>query len=363
MLMALSDREQDLVLATKELDKEAAYSCPSCQSRVHLKIGKVIRPHFAHYQHSACEVFSEGETAEHIEGKLQLAKWFETLNLKVEVEAYLPELKQRPDLLVTTNQQKIAIEFQCSAIPIEKVVERTEGYQKAGYQVVWLLGEQFIYGRKLTGFQQACLTNFKNQLVLFHYFTETQRLEYRTNFQLKQTRKMSCTKRLLRWGQPLRFHVEKTKPPSQKINYELEHQKLSRQCQRPSPKLKQFLELLYQNEESIISMPKELYAVAPSEWVIKDQSQEWKFRFILWLESFPLDTIITRRMLENYAQTVKFHDISQLTSPQKLRPFYEIIQILVKTGTLKQVRLNKWAIARYPERFQHLEEKFHQMIF
>ena len=64
----------------------------------------------------------------------------------VQVEAYLPTLKQRPDLLIG----KIAIEIQCSPLPIKRLVERTETYQTHGYQVVWILGERLVPKDKLT---------------------------------------------------------------------------------------------------------------------------------------------------------------------------------------------------------------------
>ena len=55
-------------------------------------------------------------------------------------------MKQRPDLLIG----KIAIEIQCSPLPIKRLVERTETYQTHGYQVVWILGERLVPKDKLT---------------------------------------------------------------------------------------------------------------------------------------------------------------------------------------------------------------------
>ena len=90
--------------------------------------GPIKIPHFAHRKKNSCWYEAEAETEEHLPqrfcGKVFTRK-------AVQVEAYLPTLKQRPDLLIG----KIAIEIQCSPLP-KRLVERTETYQTHGYQVV-----------------------------------------------------------------------------------------------------------------------------------------------------------------------------------------------------------------------------------
>ena len=86
MLMAKMANQQ-LVTASHQLTKEDKYYCPACQKGVHLKQGAVMRPHFAHFKAEACAAFSEGETAEHLEGKVQLREWLERLNVRVAMEA------------------------------------------------------------------------------------------------------------------------------------------------------------------------------------------------------------------------------------------------------------------------------------
>src|SRR5690554_1948582 len=104
MLIAINHQHQQIT-AHKDLSKQDHYSCPACQSPVHLKAGSVMRPHFAHYKKSHCAVFSEGETEEHLEGKQQLYDWLKSLGYTVEMEAYLPEMKQRPDILLKSNRE------------------------------------------------------------------------------------------------------------------------------------------------------------------------------------------------------------------------------------------------------------------
>ena len=357
MLVALN-REEKLVVADTTLSKDDTYHCPACRGAVHLKKGTIMRPHFAHYKQATCAAFSEGETAEHIQGKLQLAAWFDRLNVPNEMEAYLPELKQRPDLLVTTSNRKIAVEFQCNPIAIEQVVARTAGYLKAGYEVVWLLGKNFEYKRQLTAFQKACLTQIQQQLVLFHYSVAQKRVSYRYNFQRNQNQKMTQTQQILRYGEPMALRLKSRKIPNSRINYELEHQKLLRQCQYPSEKTKAFLQLLYNNQETIISLPKELYAIVPSEWILQQHPLAWKLQLLLKLEEYPLRTVITKRMLDTWRQDLFFHVIPQLTDAQQRQPLYEFLEILITTHVLTRIRPDKWSLNQYPKRFQTLERKF-----
>ncbi|UZN00931.1 competence protein CoiA family protein [Lysinibacillus sp. MHQ-1] len=78
-------------------------------------------PHFAHHTQNQCsKFFAEGESKLHLQGKIQLFEWLQKLRLKVELEPYLTELSQRPDLLVAFDNNNFALEFQCSPITHDK---------------------------------------------------------------------------------------------------------------------------------------------------------------------------------------------------------------------------------------------------
>jgi len=336
MLVAMDEKKQ-LVTATEEVERKEALFCPSCKGRVHLKKGAVMRPHFAHYRRTNCEAFADGETAEHVTGKMQLKDWFEKLGYDVELEAYLPELRQRPDLLL---DNKLAVEFQCSSIPIDKMRERTRGYADNGYEAIWILGERFKYGKKLTAFQKACLFQVDNILSLGTYSAASKKLTIHYDFQLKQNQQMISQKAHFRLGEEVNFKPQAKKQPAQRVNFKKAHQQLRSNPKKAAP----FMELLYKNRESIISIPKELYITVPHEWLVPVFSYEWKYRFILWLEEHALKTVITERMLLNWW-------------PHTLKPLTEFIHILIQTEVLKEVSENKWAVISYPKRYTFLEEK------
>lgn len=126
--------------------KKMNWFCCDCQEPVILKAGRIKQMHFAHGKDSECQSFSEGETREHLAGKTLLYQNCCHHQIQVELEAYLPKLKQRPDVLV---DQKLALEFQCSPLSFERLKERTDNYQKHGYEVLWILGrELFSFGKK-----------------------------------------------------------------------------------------------------------------------------------------------------------------------------------------------------------------------
>jgi competence protein CoiA len=141
MIVAKTKNDELVVAAAAE--RAGKYTCPSCGSIVRLKVGEIKMPHFAHASLEECASFSEGETAEHLTGKIQLAQYFLVRGFEVDMERWLPEINQRPDLLVIKNGDTFAIEYQCAPISLNRVRERTEGYREMGMRVYWVLGQPY----------------------------------------------------------------------------------------------------------------------------------------------------------------------------------------------------------------------------
>ncbi|MGG5341302.1 competence protein CoiA [Enterococcus sp. AZ020] len=126
----------------EEIDelKGVQYFCPICEAVVQIKNGRIKIPHFAHYNRSHCPFAADGETQEHLSLKEMFAAWCESEGLAYELEKYLPEINQRPDLLIG----KIAVEFQCSPLSLSRLIERSKNYRDNGYQVVWICGKKLL---------------------------------------------------------------------------------------------------------------------------------------------------------------------------------------------------------------------------
>lgn len=172
MLIAMDAQHQLVNAATA--DRQIEYYCPECVQPVRLKRGAVIVPHFAHVHATDCDAFSEGETTEHLRGKKQLATWFAASGYTVRLEAGLPEIHQRPDILVRRGTaQPLALEFQCSPLSVERLAARTQGYRQHGYQVLWLLGRP--YQRQLHLNSKALkFLQYQQRWGLFLLFLDTQ---------------------------------------------------------------------------------------------------------------------------------------------------------------------------------------------
>lgn len=145
MLMAYNEQRQIFLPyqysreALQRYRRQMKFYCPQCQQPVQLKIGKYNIPHFAHIATNSCiQLFAEGESKLHLQGKIQLFEWLKNLGHIVKLEPFLRKLSQRPDLLLTKEHKQIAIEFQCSTISHEKWLLRTSGYEKNCIQPLWL---------------------------------------------------------------------------------------------------------------------------------------------------------------------------------------------------------------------------------
>lgn len=369
LLVAL-DRNGEMVTARSTLCKNDCFYCPSCKRKVCLKVGTLKQPHFAHYRKTACQVFSEGETEEHLQGKLQLATYLKTQGVNVQLEAYLPEVKQRPDILFEKDSQKIVVEFQCSSISIEKVIERTKGYLRANYQVIWILGNNFKYTNKLTAFHIACLYlhTKDSRLFLIHYDAFTDCLSLRYNFQMFKNQQLYCQLNQLNFYEKkiIKLFTQKKSKVNEKIIVDIQskHARLLKDIRYPTLKMRTFLQLLYQHRENIVSIPKEIYQCLPSDWLIQTHPMQWKFQFILWVEKFPEKTIFTVKMLKLWIdeqiqrEFITYYRNPQFTEEILLQPFMEWINFLEKKKFLKGIGDLKWSFQQPLKRYKNLEEKF-----
>ncbi|NQD65274.1 hypothetical protein HP456_05000 [Bacillus haikouensis] len=165
MLKALIDQQPFTTIHhTKEellkLRKSSPhFLCPHCSAPLILKVGHIKIPHFAHAANKPCPYQSRNETPMHVWSKALLFKRLTQLYEDVELEYYLKNIRQIPDLFINLKGERIAIEVQCSTIPVSEVKFRTEGYRKERIHPLWILTQPVSRSipLKLTTFQQAFL--------------------------------------------------------------------------------------------------------------------------------------------------------------------------------------------------------------
>lgn len=126
----------------REWSDKGLLKCPVCGSKMIYHHGEFKIPHFKHAKNNDCpDIYSEGVTEEHIKGIEQLHNWLKTQEgvADLELEKWIPETKQRPDIYFKYKGEEYVIEFQCSPIAT-KFLERRELYRLNGMKDVWILG-------------------------------------------------------------------------------------------------------------------------------------------------------------------------------------------------------------------------------
>ncbi|MHC3681053.1 competence protein CoiA [Streptococcus suis] len=153
MLVAL-DEDRQIFNLLENPAPQGSFTCPGCGGLVRYKSGKVLRSHFAHVSLRDCSYFSENESAQHLSLKSCLYKWLVNAE-RVELEKCLPSIGQVADLFVNDC---LALEVQCSSLPISRLQVRTKAYRESGYQVVWLLGKDLWLKERLSNLHKQFLT-------------------------------------------------------------------------------------------------------------------------------------------------------------------------------------------------------------
>ncbi|WP_144509486.1 competence protein CoiA [Bacillus sp. FJAT-22090] len=146
-ILTAATKQGDIIISSnysreylKQFKKNNSFLCLQCNEEVILKNGLINIPHFAHKRHSECNhSFSEGESEDHLNGKIQLYEFFQKQKRNPQLEPFIPSIKQRPDILMQSRQTSIAIEFQCSPILLTKMLQRHEGYKQQNIEPLWIL--------------------------------------------------------------------------------------------------------------------------------------------------------------------------------------------------------------------------------
>lgn len=175
MFIALNDKKE--YIRATDANKTQRFICPGCREKVVLKNGDIKQKHFAHFKQSACATFSENETPQHLAGKLQLAIYLQQYG-DVKIEAVIPEISQRPDLLMQRGKRQIAVEYQCSPISKQRLEERNNGYLSQNIKVIWILGDNYL-AKKMT---QGTILKFLANNELVFYTLSTEKFIHRSSF-------------------------------------------------------------------------------------------------------------------------------------------------------------------------------------
>ncbi|WP_414839952.1 competence protein CoiA [Carnobacterium sp. TMP28] len=381
MLVAL-DEKNELIYAhsLKEVAEEKShYYCPNCKESVFLKKGSLKIAHFSHFNQTNCSSFSEGETREHLEGKQLLYEWFTKQGLICQLEAYLPDLNQRPDILVWINKtDAVAIEFQCSSLPMKRMIERTVGYKSKGYDVFWIVGSQFKLDGKITAFQRLFIySNDKIKSSLFFLNVAKKTLYSYSNIQQQNaTQRIVYDKCLVKLDKFTLVDVpvlikklsakrrEKESETAAKSNELIQsHHYLNQGRMYQTPELISFQKYIYCRGDSLISLPKEVYLKVTDQVMIKTLPHFWKYILLKWLSKKTIDSVITLKQLDEQInemidnKEIIFYEMPLISLEEQKKPLYSYVRLLVKVAILEEKNSEQWILKRKAYYYKNEQEK------
>ncbi|MDU9417280.1 competence protein CoiA family protein [Staphylococcus lloydii] len=162
--MLYGKNKQGTVVHAANASKDCNYYCPLCCQKLMLKRGKYKCAHFAHHEINC--TYKE-ESYIHYQAKYRLGQSSKDLGMTVQIEPYLKECHQIPDILINN---KIILEIQCSPITVQQLQTRTSAYNNLGYIVIWIIKDTFKDKSvlSLNAFQSACINPHKQQLFLWN---------------------------------------------------------------------------------------------------------------------------------------------------------------------------------------------------
>lgn len=164
----IHDKEQLKKWASKKI-----LLCPVCDKPYEYCHGKVKTPYFRHMDKTECEDrFSESETEEHLNGKRDLFEWIKKQNgvTNAVLEGWIPETKQRPDIIFEYSGKKYVIEYQCSPIATE-YIERHSLYKAVGIIDIWICGTEKYLQKNMRDkyLENICVGYYNSQTQQFIY--------------------------------------------------------------------------------------------------------------------------------------------------------------------------------------------------
>lgn len=347
----LHNRDEKALLTMREKER---FFCPICQREVQLKLGKQKRWHFAHKKTNQCLIEWERESAYHMRGKERLYRWIQSQGFHVEIEYYLPEIRQRPDILIEMPARKIAIEYQCASLSTEQLLKRTQSYWQAGIQIIWILGGNQLkrysaYWLSLSSFHTSCLQAYPQPFLLF--FCPNEKLFIKCSL-------LTPFSSNVYFSQILPFPIRKTTLADLFHPIPFMKERLQQEWQNKKNHFrtnvlpmwnyshKSLLRLLYQHHLTPSCFPSEIGVPLPSAFAFQTHSFVWQaYLYLDFLERFEMGEYFSLQSVFSY-----IHKRKQIR--QRVLPYFsqdlwkcaitEYVIFLCKVGIIEEVSKHKY---------------------
>ncbi|TLQ07680.1 hypothetical protein FEZ48_05830 [Marinilactibacillus psychrotolerans] len=264
----------------------------------------------------------------------------------------------------------MVIEYQCSPIPIEKVIERTNSYKASGYKVIWILGNNLKPGPRITDLQKSFIrVHPVFSFYIMHYSAKNQSLQILSHIQKSYGKKWHYNSLIVELSYLIELVEESTTkeviPDTDKLFFDLKeiHFNLMGAAHYSNSKIRQFCQELYLDNETLLNMPVELYIPVKHEWLIETLAFQWKYYLLKWIENHQIGQVITSKNLDRFIELliikgkIKCYRMPQIHGNISKIICYEYMEVLAQHNIIKMIRKNKWSVQKRAKRFNNEEVK------
>ncbi|MDY0406173.1 competence protein CoiA family protein [Virgibacillus sp. 179-BFC.A HS] len=351
-----------------ETIRQQPFICPVCEEQVLIKAGERMIPHFAHRSTANCPESKKGEGSFHERGKLQLYQWLRKKYAHVQLEPYLPEIKQRPDILIHLGTKRIAIEFQCAKIPIQMIRKRNNYYRQAGITPIWMLGAN-LFERKGKNYLSVnpFILSFLHQFhasrpaALYFYCPNTHTMIVASDlYMTSMQRAIAC----IRY-----FSLENLKLSEVITNKQFSHADVLatwlkekqhfrlRPRTKASGKEKDWQHWLYQRRVTISTLPAIVFLPVQSAYFLRTPLWNWQSRICLdLLQNIPLHSIFSIKACKSLVRQDLQHAINFPLIQSCAHPISQYLEWLIKLKIIEPHKKGYYRKITEISAYSHLEE-------
>ncbi|MEK4811404.1 MULTISPECIES: competence protein CoiA [Bacillus] len=336
----------------RRMRQQERFFCVACGKEVQMKLGKQKSWHFAHKKVDSCLAFYEAESMYHRYGKELLYRWFERQNFHVDIEHYLPQIQQRPDIFIERAGRKIAIEYQCANLSIEQLYKRTYSYWRAGIQVIWIIGgnqlkKQSAYWMKFSSLMAFSLQSYPQPFLIF--FCSKQKAFMKCAFLTSFSTSVSFSHTIYLPTETTTFELLFSPVPFQKEILDREWKQRKDYFRKNALPIwnynyKSLLRLLYQFKCTPASFPSEIGVPLPSGFAFQTNPFIWQaFLYMKCIGELAVGECISLQYVCSYVKKY---------TKRRMLPYFskhiwkvavtEYMTFLCYTGVLRKVETYKY---------------------
>ena len=336
----------------RRMRQQERFFCVACGKEVQMKLGKQKSWHFAHKKVDSCLAFYEAESMYHRHGKELLYRWFERQNFHVDIEHYLPQIQQRPDIFIERAGRKIAIEYQCANLSIEQLYKRTYSYWRAGIQVIWIIGgnqlkKQSAYWMKFSSLMAFSLQSYPQPFLIF--FCSKQKAFMKCAFLTSFSTSVSFSHTIYLPTETTTFELLFSSVPFQKEILDREWKQRKDYFRKNALPIwnynyKSLLRLLYQFKCTPASFPSEIGVPLPSGFAFQTNPFIWQaFLYMKCIGELAVGECISLQYVCSYVKKY---------TKRRMLPYFskhiwkvavtEYMTFLCYTGVLRKVETYKY---------------------